>query len=128
MSITLNTKVYNYRNTANGVTTYAEDSGQHVSGFSLLTAQATLGNVARGQKQAQRSKTIWKLSLPVLADDDTACACAGDVLGTVDFFVEVRSDAIIPKSVLTDGRLRLADLVTNAKFIASVDSHTQPTS
>lgn len=128
MSLTLNTKVYNYRNTANNVTTYAEDSGQFVGGFSLVTAQTALGVPKRGNRPAQRSKTIWKLSLPVLADDDTACACAGDVLGSVDFFVEIRSDVVIPKTMLTDGRLRLKDLIATNEFIASVDNHTQPTS
>lgn len=128
MSLTLNTKVYKYRNTQNGVTTYAEDSGQFVGGFSLLTARASLGRPARGKMPAARSTTVWKLSLPVLADNDTACACAGDVLGTVDFFVEIRSDVVIPKSVLTDGRLRVADLVATPEFIESVDSHTLPTS
>ena len=128
MSLTLNTKVYNYRNTQNGVTTYAEDSGQYVGGFSLVTARASIGQPSRGSRPASRSATVWKLSLPILADDDTACACAGDVLGTADFFVEIRSDVVIPKSVLTDGRLRLKDLIMTSEFIASVDSHIQPTS
>ena len=48
MSLTLNTKVYNYRNTQNGVATYAEDSGQYVGGFSLVTARASIGQPSRG--------------------------------------------------------------------------------
>lgn len=127
MSLTLNLKEYTYRQNTAGVSTYINSASNTVNGFSSLTATTTIGKPALGNRPASRSKTMWKLSLPVLAEDDSACGCTGEVIGTCDWLVEVRSDVRVPTSVLADGRLRMKDLIATSEFIASVDSHTQPT-
>lgn len=122
----LNEKTYSFTSVINGVTTYIERSAGVVAGFARLTAQAVMGRGKRGQQNSVRSKTVWKLSIPTVADDNSACACDGDVLSQIDVFVEVRSDASTTTTQLEEALAELRDLVETSQFGLSFTQHVQP--
>lgn len=121
MSITLNTKVYNWGQFDPSGTGRYFNSGTGVpSSFSNLTAKVTYG---QGGKS---SRVKWRLVLPVVATEASACACPSDVLRT--HYVDVTYDSPSTSSTAerTDVRLRLKDLIASPEFISSWDNLVQP--
>lgn len=124
----LNEKNYVFDGIANGVSVYTERSGGLVAAYSPLTAQVSLGKGARGSRNASRSRSVWKLSVPHVAGTDTSCACIGDVLSQEDVTIDVRLDANSASAAATDIVGRIRDLVNSPQFEASVVQHVQPNS
>lgn len=123
MSITLNSKVYNWAQfDQNGTSRYIESSAGIPNGFSPLTNKVSQ---ADGAGKSQQVK--WRIAVPVLATEDSACACDGAVLETDYVELTFTLSKTSTLAIRQDLRLRLASLVANAQYIASVDNLTQAT-
>jgi hypothetical protein len=122
MAIVLNTKSYTFRGflAPNSISSYLETSGGVPSSFSPLTAKVEDGG-SKGN-----TKVRWKLKVPTVATDPSACACPGDV--TMDDYVDIvftfgpNTTAAKRTDVLT----RIQQLVLKAEFTASVNDLVQP--
>lgn len=120
-NITLNTKVYTpAQMDQSGAYRYFNNGTGVPTSFSNLTAKVALG--------PKQSRVRWRLAIPVIATDPSACACPSDVLRV--HYVDVTYDApsTAPTTERSDARLRLKDLVANAQFIDAWDNLIQPTS
>lgn len=119
MSITLNTKTYNWAGwLATGIGMYREVSGGFAAAFSILT-----GRVEVSDKTA---KVSWKLRLPVVQTAGDACACPGDVIRDAVVDIVVRLSPKLSAAERTDFGLRIKDLAASPEFQASIASLTQP--
>lgn len=123
MSITLNTKVYNYAgHTPQSLSMYTERSSGVATGFSPLTSRVEDGNIASGAK----TKVRWKLKVPVIQAAESDCACPGEVLREAIVDLVVTFDPKATATERTDILDRLQDLVLTPEFIGSVTSLVQP--
>lgn len=123
MPITLNSKTYdNVGFNPNGQFVYSEKSGGVPSSFSYLTAKANSGT--------GRSDSVvkWNLSLPIVATDDSACACDGNVLRTYYVRMEVTIPSGSSAAERADLLARLQELTSATQFTASITSLAQPSS
>lgn len=122
MSITLNTKVYNFagHQLPIGQSVYVERSAGIPQGFSPLSVKVEDQN-SKGQ-----AKVRWKLKLPTLATVDSSCACTNQVLAEdiVDIVVTLGPGSTVARR--TDILTRLQDLVLKTEFTSSVTSLIQP--
>lgn len=123
MSITLNSKVYNFVGfDKNGVSVYQEVSAGVPTGFSYLTCR-----VVQSTDNKADVAVRWRLTMPIVAATDSDCSCAGSVLRTYRYD---EGKVSIPAAALaaerTDFALRLKDLVASAAYQASITSLTQP--
>lgn len=121
MSIVLNSKTYNFDGfLQTGISSYTERAGGVPSSYSPLTCKVdgVTGNGA--------VKVRWKLKLPVVATEDTACTCAGTVLrnSTVDLVLTL--DRGLTATERSDVLARLQDLVLKPEFTGSVSNLRQP--
>lgn len=120
MSITLNSKVYNFAGfDPNAVSQYQETSA------GVPTAASDLTN--RVSKGAKVRRVKWRLIVPIVATDPSACSCPGNVLRTTYVDVEFTIPADSTLAERQDARLRLASLIANTQYIASVDNLVQAT-
>lgn len=122
MAIVLNTKTYSFRGflAPNSISSYLETSGGVPSSFSPLTAKVEDGG-SKGN-----TKVRWKLKVPTVETDPSACACPGDVI--MDDYVDIVF-TFGPKTTLakrTDVLTRIQQLVLKAEFTASVNDLVQP--
>lgn len=122
MAISLNSKTYNFVGfDRNGVSIYQETSAGVPTGFSYLTCRVSPATAK------ETAKVRWRLTMPVVAADDSSCSCTGAVLRTYTYD-EGRID--IPgtgsSAERTDFGLRLKDLVATTQYQASITSLTQP--
>lgn len=121
MSITLNTKVYNWSQfDPSGASRYLETSGSVPSSFSNLTAKVTVTT-------GKTNRVKWRLAIPVVATADSACGCVGEVIRTTYIDVVADLPATSTLAERQDARLRLKDLIATAQFIASFDTFVAPT-
>lgn len=124
MSITLNSKIYNFIGfDKNGVSIYQETSAGVPSGFSQLSCRVI-------QSSGNNDAVVrWRLRMPVVAVSDSECSCVGTVLRT---FVYEDGKMSIPASSSaaerTDFQLRVTALAATAQFLASINSLVQPSS
>ena len=119
MAITLNTKTYNFAGLLQAISNYRETSGGVANAFSYLTARVS---------QASARYTVsWKLKLPKVAADASACACPGDMIDEdiVDIVVKVSSKRTAAERA--DLALRIKDLAASTEFQSSISSLVQPT-
>lgn len=121
MAIVLNTKTYNYDGfDPNGVVDYMERAGGVPSSFSLL---------AFGQNQTpQYVKNSVKLTIPIVATEDSDCQCAGSVLRVYRLRVELEEPVNGTLAERTDLLLRLQGLVLTAQFESFVKNLVKPAS
>lgn len=123
MSITLNTKIYNFDgHSTSGFSMYTERSAGVSTGFSPLTSKVENGNITSGAK----TKIRWKLKLPVIATASDACACEGQPLRESIVDLVVTLDPKATAAERADILARLQDLVLTTEFTASVSSLVQP--
>lgn len=120
-NITLNTKVYNGSGVLNGIAQYIERSGGVAGAFGALTASV---KVAFG---TAKSRIHWKVGMPVVAEEASACACPGTVVTRLDADIDVRMDPNASVAERTDFALRLKDLVASTEFQSSIIDLQQPT-
>jgi hypothetical protein len=123
MSITLNSKVYNWAQfDQNGTSRYVESSAGVPNGFSPLT-----NKVSNSEGTGKSQQVKWRLAVPVIATDDSACGCTGEVLETDYVEVVYTLSKTSTLAIRQDLRLRLASLIANGQYIASVDNLAQAT-
>lgn len=123
MSITLNSKVYDFAGfDAQSLSNYKYTAGGIPTGFSRLTAKVDDG------QQSANTKVRWKLKVPVVAAEDSDCACEGAMLREyiADIVITVPPGSLAAER--TDLKTRLVDLVGTAQFQASITSLVQPSS
>lgn len=122
MSITLNSKVYNWAQfDPNGVSRYLETSSGVPTGYSNLTAKVTVGS---GKTQ----KVKWRLAIPTVATEASSCSCPGAVLSTdyIEVSAEVASNGALASR--SDLLARLRSLVLTTQFASSIENLVQPSS
>lgn len=117
-NIVLNTKTYNGRGLLNGIARYVESSGGIAAAFSPLSGTVNLDS---------KSRARWKLDMPVVAEEASACACPGSVIRVANADINIRMDLGMTLAERTDFADRIKDLVSHADFRASIISLTQPT-
>lgn len=123
MSITLNTKTYNYSgHTPQQLSVYTERSSGVATGFSNLTNRVEDGNNSSGAK----TKVRWKLKVPVVQAAESECACPGDLLREAIVDLVITFDPRASATERTDMLDRLQDLVLTTEFIGSVTNLVQP--
>lgn len=120
-NITLNTKVYNGVGILNGIAQWFERSGGLAGAFSSLTASVVVGFAK------SKSRVHWKIGMPVVAAEASACACPGDAVRRLDADINVRLDSTATLAERTDFALRLKDLVATTEFQQSIINFQQPT-
>ena len=121
MSITLNSKVYNFAGfDTQQLSNYVNRDSGVPTGFSRLTAR-----VDDGQGSAN-TKVRWKLKVPVVASEDSECSCAGALLRDyiVDIVVTVPPGSTSAER--TDLEVRITDLVASPEFSGSITNLVQP--
>lgn len=107
-NIVLNTKTYVYAGTtAAGVVTYQERSSGVVSGFGTLDGLVRYGD---------RTRITSKMYLPVIAADNSSCACTGEVLRSCNADVNLRFDNTMTTAERTDFALRFKDWAASPAF------------
>lgn len=119
MAITLNSKVYNWAQfDSNGTGRWIHSPDGVPNANSMLTAKVT----SNGKAQ----KVTWKLTVPTVAIDDSACGCEGAVLRTAYLTITADFANTSNATERADDLQRLQDLTENAQFIASISSLLQP--
>lgn len=117
MAITLNSVVYNWVGfDPSGTSRWTATAGGLATSFSNLTARVTIGGFEGASKTPRMSKSKWRLTVPIIATENDACACAGTVLRTT--YVDISAD-FHPASTLaerTDVLARLRALVLTTQF------------
>ncbi len=125
MSITLNSVVYNWSGfDQSGTSRWTATAGGLASAFSNLTARVTLGQVKDSKNQSQ-SKVKWRIQIPVIATEDSACGCVGNVLRTSYQDIAADFAATATLAERQDALARLRGLVLTPEFEASYTSLTQ---
>lgn len=80
-------------------------------------------DIRQGQNGAVgTTKTQWKIRLPTLVEDASACACPGDIRSEVVIDLVVTAGQLSTVADRTAARLALTSLVATAAFIDSVDN------
>jgi len=114
-AITLNTKVYNPRGVESSIAKWAL-----VGDASFGGATSTITSSVRGPSKDGIYRVRLTLSVPKAATADSACACVGQTLGTMNASVEVIIPAGFSQSERQDFADRLQGFVANAVFDAAV--------
>ena len=124
MAVTLNTKTYNFSGHQPPInqSVYMERSAGIPSGFSPLTSKV------EEQNKAGQTKVRWKLKLPTLVAESSACACEGDVASEdfVDIVYTFGKGSTTARR--TDLLTRTQDLMLKPEFTGSVINLLQPSS
>lgn len=86
-AVTLNTVVYSPNGSQNGIVNWTNRSGGYGASFSVLTQGFVVNSGAR-----KLTKVTYRVAVPVVATDDSACTCAGALLRTssaqIDFWID----------------------------------------
>lgn len=115
MSLTLNTKVFSFDGVVNAIATFSNRLAGIVAGFKTVTASVRIAS-----SETEKSRITWKAGFPVVAEEETACACPGKALRRLDADINVRLDAGATVAERTDFALSLKDLVASPEFQASI--------
>lgn len=116
-TLTLNTKAYTSRGSQNGISSWA-----NVGDASFGGALTSVTESVRGPLQDGKTRVRFVLTIPKAATEDTACGCAGTVLGTAKADITVDVPSNFSSAERQDLRLRIQGLVANAVFTAAVDN------
>lgn len=120
MSIVINSKTYTFDGfDRNGVAVYTERSGGIPTSFSVLTFGI------ESSKEYQRITV--RLSVPIVAADDSSCSCAGSALRTsrMTWVFEEPNTGVAAER--TDWAARVTQLAANAQFVALLTNFVKPT-
>ena len=117
-NILLNAKTYSGAGVTNGIGRYVERSLGVAGGFSNLTAAI--------KESAKETLVRWRLAIPVVATESTACSCIGALLRTHRVEVSVSFAPNTPKAERDDVLLRIQSLTATAEFEASIEDLLTP--
>jgi hypothetical protein len=119
MSIVINSKTYTFDGfDRNGVAVYTERSGGVPTSFSTLTFGIETGKDV--------TKLTVRLSVPVVADDDSNCSCEGTVLRTSRFTWTLEEPNTGTTAERTDWQARIEALTATAQFEAFLINLVKP--
>lgn len=123
MNFVLNGKTYSSVGfDANGVSVFQESSSGIPGGFSYLSCRVTIAKSGDAP-----SKVVWRLTMPILASEDSACGCSGNVLRLYrydDGKITIPAGSLAAER--TDFEARLQDLYADAAYTASIVNLVQP--
>lgn len=120
MSIVINSKTYTFDGfDRNGVAVYTERSGGVPTSFSVLTFGIETGKDA--------TKLTIRLSVPVVAEDDSDCSCAGTVQRVSRFTWTLEEPNTGTTTERTDWQARIEALTATAQFEAFLINLVKPT-
>lgn len=122
-TVTLNTVDYLPAGVAGNLATWLNREDGVPAAFSPLTQSLSSPSV-----NGKVYRVIFKLAIPVVAEEDTTCACAGALLRTNQFEGTFLLATTSTTAERTDLYLRVKDLVASAAFIAAVENLVNPTS
>lgn len=114
-SLTLNTKPYAPRGVSNGIANWALAGDTTFGG-----ATSTLTESVRSPLSDGSNATRWVLTVPKAAVTDTACVCAGGILGTAKADLKLNTPATMTLAERQDFVDRVQALVALAVFDQSV--------
>jgi len=112
-NLTLNTKVYAPRGKTNDIASWALVGDTTFGG-----ATSTVTESVRGPSKDGINRVRFHLDVPKAADEDSACACVGQVLGRATADVNV----VVPSSFTTAERQDLADRIQSLVAASIFDS------
>lgn len=115
-SITLNTKVHTPRGTQQGISSWVLASDTTFGG-----ATATLTESVRGPLSDGSFRSRFLYTVPKAADEASACACVGDILGEGKANITIDVPSQYTAAERLDFCLRVQALVANAIFTAAVE-------
>lgn len=124
MAISLNSKTYNFIGfDRNGVSIYQETSGGYPTSFSYLTCRVFPATAK------EPAKVRWRLTMPVVAAEDSDCQCAGAVLRSYEYDEgRINIPGTGSSAERTDFAARITALAANAQYLASITNLVQPAS
>lgn len=114
-AITLNTKVYNPRGVSDSVGKWALVGDATFGGATSVASSSV-----RGPSKDGIYRVRIQLSVPKAATADSACACVGAILGTMDADLVVRIPTTYTLAERQDFADRMQGLVANALFDKAV--------
>lgn len=117
----LNTKTYAKSGTESGT----NRSLWIYRGTGVASEFSTVSETIKNPVTGTQIKIDFKLDLPIVATEDTSCACAGDVLRTNTATISVWVAKSSTTAERTDLYLRLKDLVADTQFIGAVENLNQ---
>lgn len=115
-SIVLNSLTYVGEGLINGASSFWERAGGVLNAFSQLTNRVSYNPT--------KTVVAWKLTVPIVKADDTACGCAGEVLRSTIVDITVRFDRSATATERADVLARIEDLVATTQFASSISSLT----
>lgn len=119
MSIVLNSKTYTFDGfDRNGVAVFTERSGGTPTSFGVLTFGIESGK--------DTTKLTARMSLPIVAETDTDCACAGSVQRVSRFTWTIEEPNTGTSAERTDWAARITALAANAQFVAFLTNLVKP--
>lgn len=117
-TIVLNSLNYVGSGILNGASMFWERSKGIVNAFSQLSTRVNFTQ--------DRTNVLWKLTVPVTVESDSACGCVGDVVRTTHIDIAVRLDRSATATERADILKRVRDLVASAQFGSSITSLDTP--
>ncbi|DAD51690.1 coat protein [ssRNA phage Gerhypos.2_8] len=114
-SLTLNTKVYAPRGTQQGISTWALAGDTTFGGAVSQVTESVRGPLSDGNYA-----TRWTVTVPKAALADTACVCAGGILGTARADIKLTFPANLTAAERQDFVDRVQALVALSVFDVSV--------
>lgn len=114
-SITLNTKVYTPRGTSQGISSWALAGDATFGGAPSTVSESVRGPLSDGQYRTQ-----WKVIIPKATTVDTACACAGSIIGTAKADIVLSFPSAFTAAERQDFVDRIQALVALSVFDVSV--------
>lgn len=121
-NITLNTKVFSGRGVVNAIASYMNTALGLLAGFGTVT-----GSVRLPSGKDAKANIQWRLKLPIVAAEASACACPGEAVDEIDCYIQVRATKGVTAADRTDFALQVKDLVALPEFQQSIINFTQPT-
>lgn len=119
-AVTLNSVVYNPAGSQNGILYWYDRSGGVANSFSPLTQGFVQNSGAR-----KLTKVTYRVSIPTVADADSACSCTGSVLRTSSFQLDFWIDPNESAAGRADLLARAVSLVGSA-LVSSAVSNLDP--
>jgi len=109
-AVTLNTVVYSPAGSNNGLARWVNRALGVVGGFKVRT------QAFKSPTTGTQTKIDFNLSIPVVADESSACVCAGDVIRTNSAVISVWVASTSTADERTDLYLQVKDLVASTVF------------
>lgn len=122
-SVTLNSVVYAPGGSDKGTVTWVNRDGGVLNSFSTLRQNYQDGNGAATSGSASAAtKVVFRLAVPVVATQDSTCACTGKLLKSSTVQISVWMDPALTAAERADIAARAKDLAASAVFTAAVAS------